>query len=93
MTQTEIRDKAATVLRKFGVLEAYLFGSVARGTATPTSDVDILARFTKLGGLFRYMQVKLELEEALGRRVDLVQMEALRARMRPYVTADQIQIV
>jgi predicted nucleotidyltransferase len=57
------------------VLKAWLFGSFARGEATPESDVDILVEFDHSSpiGLFAYAQMWRELEERLGRQVDLVE--------------------
>ena len=64
--------------RQPGLACAYLFGSVARGAATATSDVDLAVLFeqttedTLHGPLAR---LQLDLEDALGRHVDLVAME------------------
>ena len=64
--------------RQPGLASAYLFGSVARGAATATSDVDLAVLFeqatedTLHGPLAR---LQLDLEDALGRHVDLVAME------------------
>ena len=57
------------------VLKAWLFGSYARGEATPESDVDILVEFDHSSpiGLFAYARMWRELEERLGRQVDLVE--------------------
>ena len=57
------------------VLKAWLFGSYARGEATPESDVDILVEFDHSSpiGLFAYARMWRELEERVGRQVDLVE--------------------
>ena len=90
----EIKERAAGVLRRHDVAEAYLFGSVVRGDDRANSDVDILVRFKRLRGLFEYMRTKLELEEALdGRTVDLVQMEAVKPALRPFIERDKVRIV
>ena len=44
--------KVSPVLRKYPITEAYLFGSIVRNEDRPDSDVDILVKFSKLGGLF-----------------------------------------
>jgi predicted nucleotidyltransferase len=46
---TEISDRAAPIFRKFGVTQAAVFGSFARGDQTVHSDVDLLVQFE--GGL------------------------------------------
>ena len=58
-----------------------MFGSAARGDFDPqTSDVDFFVEFHDLGwqGSFkRYMNLKLGLEDLLGRPVDLVELSAI----------------
>ena len=62
------------------VLKAWLFGSFARGEEREDSDVDILVKFDRTLpiGLFAYVRMNLELEEKLGRKVDLVEEGNLR---------------
>ena len=57
------------------VLKAWLFGSYARGEATPESDVDILVEFDHSSpiGLFANARMWRELQERIGRQVDLVE--------------------
>ena len=94
MQVEEIKNKVGPILNRHKVLEAYLFGSVARGDDRPDSDIDILAQFSCLGGLFGYMRIKHELEDALGgRKVDLVQMEALRPEFKERVDKQKISLL
>ena len=47
-----------------------------------------------MDNLFEFVGIKLDLEDALGgRKVDLVQMGALRERFRPYVDRDKVRII
>ena len=57
------------------VLKAWLFGSFARGEKTPLSDVDILVEFDhgRPIGLLRYAGMWREIEDLIGRKVDLVE--------------------
>ena len=57
------------------VLKAWLFGSFARGEETPSSDVDILVQFDHRQpiGLLRYAGMWREIEDLIGRKVDLVE--------------------
>ena len=90
----DIKEKTVPILKKHNAVEAYVFGSTARGDNRPDSDVDILVRFNKMENLFEFVGVKLDLEDALGgRKVDLVQMEALKKRFRPYVDQDKVRII
>ena len=57
------------------VLKAWLFGSFARGEETSLSDVDILVEFDhgRPIGLLRYAGMWREIEDLIGRKVDLVE--------------------
>ena len=65
-------------LRRLGARRLGLFGSFAREEAGIESDVDLLVDLDH-HGFDRYMDLKLYLEDLLGRRVDLV----LRDRIKP----------
>ena len=61
------------------VNRAYLFGSFSRGEETPDSDIDIMVDLDKSKpiGLFKYVTMKLDLQELLHREVDLVERNEL----------------
>jgi uncharacterized protein len=73
------RDNALVVLRNFkgelekryGVTSLGIFGSVARGQTTETSDVDVVITL-RTPNLFTLVHVKEELEDALREHVDIV---------------------
>ncbi|MEZ4789334.1 MAG: nucleotidyltransferase domain-containing protein [Flavobacteriales bacterium] len=75
------------------VVNAYLFGSFARGEADEKSDVDILVdldRSVPFGlGFFGMIG---DLQEMLGRQVDIVTREALSPHVEPYVKRDLLSI-
>lgn len=78
--------------REFGVIELALFGSAARDTAGPTSDIDILIAFEGPATSKRYFGVQFYLEDLLGRPVDLVTEKALRPELRPYIEREAIHV-
>jgi len=59
-------------LRQRGAKSLAVFGSLARGEATPASDIDLLVEFDRPVGLFEFIRLKLYLEDLTGRGVDLV---------------------
>ena len=79
-------------MRRFGVTELALFGSTARGTARPDSDVDVLVSFDGPATSQRYFGVQFYLEDLLGRPVDLVTAKALRPELRPYVEREATHV-
>jgi uncharacterized protein len=68
------RDAVDTILERYQATNPRLFGSVARGDATPGSDVDLLVDLRPGGGneLLRVAGIAEELSELLGTRVDVV---------------------
>lgn len=77
---------------QFGVTALALFGSTARDTAGPNSDIDILVRFDGPATSSRYFGVQFYLEDLLGCPVDLVTDKALREELRPYIEQDAINV-
>ena len=85
------RDDALRILRDFkekhgaeyGLTAIGLFGSVARGAAGDSSDVDVVFQ-TDNPNLFRASRMRLELERMMGCHVDVVR---LRDRMNPRLKA------
>ncbi len=78
-------------LERYGVSSLSLFGSASRGEDRPDSDVDVLVEFGRPAGLFDFIRVRRRLEDALGRRVDLVTPDALRPAMREAVLRDAVR--
>jgi len=74
-----------TQLDALGVASLGLFGSVARAEERDDSDVDVLVAFNGPATFDQYMDLKLLLEDALGRRVDLVTERGLREALRPII--------
>ena len=75
------------------VRKAHLFGSYARGEASRKSDVDILVELDwsqKIGLL--YVQMQMDLEDLLHRKVDFVSEDGVSPLIRPLIEADKILI-
>ena len=81
-------------LRSMGVLSLSLFGSVARGDATPGSDVDLAAELdhTRKLDLFDFAVINERLSELLGLEVDLVSEPARRARFQAAIDRDRVHV-
>ena len=72
-----LREQHAVLSRHYPIHRLALFGSWARGDAREDSDVDILVDVDPTIGL-RFVDLGDQLEEALGRRVDLVSRRAIK---------------
>jgi len=73
------REKVEAFCKKWKITELSLFGSVIRDDFRPDSDVDVLVRFSKDShwSLSEYIHAEEELAKILGRKVDLVEREAV----------------
>ena len=85
LSQSKI-DKIRGYFSDKPVLKAYLFGSYASGSATSSSDLDILVQldYRKKIGL-EFIQMKLDLESILHKEVDLVTTQSISPRVRPII--------
>jgi predicted nucleotidyltransferase len=81
--------RLAAVCARYGVARLMIFGSVARGTSEPSSDVDVLYELQpgrRLG--WEIEDLSDELSDLLRRPVDLVSRAALHERLRAAVLAE-----
>jgi uncharacterized protein len=75
------------------VKKAFLFGSVSRGESSIESDLDILLEldYTKPIGL-EFVQMQLDLQDLLKKKVDLVTLNSLSKYIKPFVDKDKVLI-
>jgi len=86
------RDAILAIAAKHGATNVRVFGSVARGEATDTSDVDFLMDLRRGGGLLDYIGLILDLEDLLGRPVDVGAPEQLHWVIRDRVLHDAVPL-
>ena len=72
------------------VLKAYLFGSFVRGEANEKSDIDILVEldYSQSIGL-AFVEMQLDLQSMLSRKVDLVSERGLSKFIRPFIEQEK----
>jgi predicted nucleotidyltransferase len=83
----EVPDAAiAGFCRKWKITQIELFGSALREDFRPDSDVDLLLTFQKNDGwgLYEFVEMQDELEQILGRPVDLVERAAVERSRNPF---------
>jgi excisionase family DNA binding protein len=86
ITLDEVRARRRRILaaaKRRGFTDVLVFGSVARGTARPGSDVDLIVIPTRKVGLFGLAGLSLDLEEILGRPVDVLTRKTV--EMNPHM--------
>ncbi len=94
ISPTDISTVVSRVLPRYDVSEAYLFGSFARGEQTPDSDIDlrlICGNTMTFGALY---ELSHELENELGRKVDIVTNppERMRPAFRKSIEQDEVRV-
>jgi hypothetical protein len=88
-----IKHLAVPILQRYGIKRAGLFGSYARGDMTGASDIDILVDTGENMSLFEFVHLKYELEEALQRKIDLVEYQTIKPRLKPILLREELAIL
>jgi predicted nucleotidyltransferase len=95
VTLSDIKQKREDILRiaySHGADQVRLFGSIARGTAGPFSDLDILVRMKPDSSLLDRIALMQDLEDLLHIKVDVVNEKALHKAIRQTVLQEGIPL-
>ena len=85
----EIREIVSKLAAQYGAERVYLFGSCARGDMTDSSDIDLRMDKGAIKG-FQLAGLLLDLEDSLGRPVDLVPTTSLDQRFLDSIRDDEV---
>lgn len=85
----QIRQCVTPILKRYGVSKAALFGSTVKNRMEPESDIDILVQIDSDISLLEFVGLKIELEEALNRNVDLVEYDTIKPIIRERILKEQ----
>lgn len=77
---------------KYNVKELGVFGSVARGDNTLSSDIDILVEFSEPVGFFKFVELEDYLSKILGTKVDLVTKKALKSAIKEDILKEVVYV-
>ena len=88
-----IKQAAVPILKQYGAQRAGLFGSVVNGTLGPESDIDLLVEMPAGASLLDLAGLGLDLEQALGRKVDILTYRSIHPRLRERILADEVIIL
>jgi hypothetical protein len=95
MTMEGLKARREEILRlanQWGARDVRVFGSVARGEAGPTSDVDFLVEFEPGRSLLDHGGLLMDLQELLGCEVDVVSEGGMRPRFRDRVMKEAVPL-
>lgn len=84
----EIGLRCTPLFKRYGVTRASVYGSVARGTAGPKSDVDMIISLEEPLGLFKFYAMNDQLEKLLGRKVDLLTPKSINPHLASRIKND-----
>lgn len=73
------------ITKRYGAHNIRLFGSMARGTATASSDIDLLIDLAPGRDLFDLIGIKQEIEAVTGFKVDVVTEKSLSKHLRSII--------
>lgn len=89
MELEEVRCEILPILKRYGIRRASIFGSFARGEDREDSDIDILVEFDEESSLLDLVGLKIELEEALGKKVDVLTYKSLHPLLKDRILREQ----
>lgn len=92
MKVREVKEKVTPILIKYKIRKSGLFGSVAKNNDRKDSDVDLLVELGDDISLLEFIGIKLELEEALKKKVDLVEYKAIKPLLRDIILKEEVRI-
>lgn len=89
MELEEIKNKIIPVLQRHDVKKAAIFGSFVREEQKEDSDIDILVEFKGDKSLLDLAGLKIELEEVLKRKVDVLTYNSLHPLLKDRILQEQ----
>ena len=81
-------DKLIEICRANDAAMVGVFGSIARGEDTLTSDIDLLVKFSRRKSLLDIVKLERELSIRLGKKVDLLTEAAISPYMRDKILSE-----
>lgn len=89
----KIKEKILPILQNYGVRKVALFGSYVRGQMRKNSDIDILVDIQADISLLDFIGLKQKIEEALRRKVDLVEYDTLKPILKERILKEQVVLL
>ena len=91
-TLRQRRDEIIAIAARHGAGNIRVFGSIARGEGGPESDVDLVVEFELGRSLLDHGGLIMDLQDALGCKVDVVSARGLRDRLEARVKAEAVAL-
>ena len=91
-TIEEIREIAAPIAMEYGVAAMYLFGSYARGEATPESDLDFRIDKGQVRNLLKFGGLLNELECSFQKKLDVLTTQMVTPEFLASIRSEEVLI-
>ena len=91
-TIDEIKNIVAPIAKAYGVQRVFLFGSYARGEATPSSDLDFRIDKGSLRGLFALGGLYADLEECFEKELDVLTTGSLEPEFLNMIANEEVLV-
>lgn len=92
LTLESISKKIEPILKAYGIKRAGIFGSFTNSNQHDSSDVDVLVDTSNRISLLEFVRIKLHLEDVLGRKVDLVEYDSIKPRLKNRILSEEVRI-
>lgn len=92
MVNTSLSQKIVQLLSKHNPKKIGIFGSFARNQQSRSSDIDILVDFKEQKSILELIEIEMELEDALKRKVDLITETSVHPYLKDYIQKD-LQVI
>ena len=95
MTRQELanrREAIFDIARRHGAHDVRVIGSVARGDAEATSDLDLIVRFDADRTLMDHGELIMDLQDLLQVEVDVISEAGMRERFRKHVMKEAVTL-
>lgn len=93
MNLEKIKNKVIPIFNQYGVNKAAFFGSSVRSENTDESDIDILVELPEEASLLDLAGLKIDLEERLGRKVDVITYGSLHPLLKDKILSEEVAIL
>lgn len=88
----KLKSKIIKTLKEYHVKKAGIFGSYAKGKQKKDSDIDIVIEYPKGLG-FKFARINAELEEKLGKKIDIVTYEGINPHLKKEILNHEVRII
>jgi len=95
ITDRLLQQKREEILRlcaRYGARNVRVFGSLARGESDEMSDIDLIVEFEPGRTLLDHAALWIELQQLLGRKVDVMSERGMKPRVRDRVLREAVPL-